>query len=89
MLLFFTTCMQTAEPWAKFQFAAFDPQWLVKSDVICCAACIMQKTEPLESQISVLGLQSATVRSTNGEPGSVPIVAALEDLLISCWSKIK
>lgn len=56
--------MQTAETWAEFQFAAFNPQWLVKSDVICCAACIMQKTEPRESQISGLGLQSATVRST-------------------------
>lgn len=60
----FISCMQTAETWAEFQFAAFNPQWLVKSDVIGRAACIVQKTEPLESQISVLGLQSATARST-------------------------
>lgn len=26
MLLFLTTCMQTAETWAEFQFAAFNPQ---------------------------------------------------------------
>lgn len=55
MLLFFTTRMPTAEAWAQLQFAACSPQRLVKSDVICCAACIMHRTEPLEDHISGLG----------------------------------
>lgn len=63
---------------------------MLNTDAICFAACIMHKTESLESQISGLGVQLAMARSTitNGEPVWIPVVVGL-DMLIRCWSKIK